>query len=194
MEQIVAALIGGLLAAGTGWFLQTRLEISRTNKFRELLTTGICDDLNHSLGLYEKIEEEWEKTKIVWFSTLNELKESRLTYKENKNWIVLFENTDTRKTIFKYYLRSSELIDMLEYQQKRKYDLGTKFNGLLSDIKLKNPEMEHQEATDLAISYMASEDQEYRRLEISIPENVTKLRKFRTEAKELIGTLNNEKP
>ena len=48
MEQIIAALIGGFLAAGTGWFLQTRLELSRTEKARDLLTIGICDDLNHS--------------------------------------------------------------------------------------------------------------------------------------------------
>jgi hypothetical protein len=65
MEQIIAALIGGFLAAGTGWFIQTRLEKSRTDKARDLLITGICDDLSHSLTLYEKIEEEWDKTKKI---------------------------------------------------------------------------------------------------------------------------------
>lgn len=194
MEQIIAAVIGGFLAAGTGWFLQTRLELSRTDKARALLTTGICDDLNHSLSLYEKIDEEWTKTKIIWFSTLNELKESRQTYKDNKNWIVLFEDPGTRQKIFKYYLRSAELIDTLEYQQRRKYELENKYNGLVSDIKLKTPEIEHQEASDLAISYMASENSEYQRLETSIPETVAKLTKFSSEAKELLNDLCNKKP
>ena len=189
MEQIIAAIIGGFLAAGTGWFLQTRLETSRTDKARNLLTTGICDDLNHSLSLYEKIDEEWTKTKIIWFSTLNELKESRQTYKENKNWIVLFEDSGIRNKIFKYYLKSAELIDTLEYQQRRKYELGNKYNGLVSDIKLKNPDIEHKEASNLAISYMTSENDEYQRLEGSIPETVAKLTKYSIEAKELLNEL-----
>ena len=131
MEQIITALIGGFLAAGTGWFIQIQLEKSRVNRTQELLTTGICDDLDHSLGLYEKIEEEWEKTRIVWFSTLNELKESRQTYKENNQWVVLFESSGIRKRIFQYYLRSAELIDALEYRQKRKHELENKFNRLV---------------------------------------------------------------
>lgn len=189
MEQIIAAIIGGFLAAGTGWFLQTRLEISRTDKALNLLTTGICDDLNHSLSLYEKIDEEWAKTKIIWFSTLNELKESRQTYKENKNWIILFEDSGIRNKIFKYYLKSAELIDTLEYQQRRKYELENKYNDLVSDIKLKNPEIEHKEASDLAISYMSSENNEYQRLVDSIPETVAKLTKFNIEAKDLLNEL-----
>lgn len=189
MEQIIATLIGGFLAAGTGWFLQSRLEISRIRKTRNLLTAGICDDLNHSLSLYEKVEEEWGKTKTVWFSTLNELKESRQTYKDNKNWIVLFENTDARKRIFKYYLKSAEIIDILEYQQRRKYELENKYNGLVSDIRLKNPTIEQKEASKLAISYMESENSEYLRLQDGIPETVAKLGKFNGEAKELIKIL-----
>ncbi len=189
MDQIFAALLGGFLAASTGWFLQNRLEISRTDKARKLLTTGICDDLNHSISLYEKIDEEWTKTKIIWFSTLNELKESRQTYKENKNWIVLFSDSGIRNKIFKYYLKSAEIIDTLEYQQRRKYELENKYNGLVSDIKLKNPDMEHKEASDLAISYMSSENNEYQRLESSIPEIVSKLTKFRIEAKDLLNEL-----
>ena len=189
MEQIIATLIGGFLAAGTGWFLQSRLEISRIRKTRNLLTTGICDDLNHSLSLYEKVEEEWGKTKTVWFSTLNELKESRQTYKDNKNWIVLFENTDVRKRIFKYYLKSAEIIDILEYQQRRKYELENKYNGLVSDIRLKNPTIEQKEASKLAISYMESENSEYLRLQDGIPETVAKLGKFNGEAKDLIKIL-----
>ena len=90
MEQLLAAVVGGFLAACTGWGLQYLQEKSRTHKTRSLLTIGICDDLNHSVSLYDKIEEEWDKTKIIWFSTLNEIKESRQIYKENKSCFVLF--------------------------------------------------------------------------------------------------------
>lgn len=177
------------LAVGTGWFLQTRLEKSRTDKARELLTTGICDDLNHSLSLYEKVEEEWDKTKTIWFSTLNELKESRQTYKDNRNWIVWFESPDLRKRIFRYYLRSAELIDTLEWQQGRKYELESKFNNLVNDIKMRDPGLKHNDVSDIAISYMQSENTEYVRLEGNLPEYIKKLASFKGEAKQLLSEL-----
>lgn len=189
MAEIIATIIGGFLAAGTGWFLQNRAENERTDKARRLLTTAICDDLQHATTLYEKIDGEWEKTKTVWFSTLNELRESRQTYQNSKDWIVLFEKSDLRKRIFHYYLRSADLINNIEYQQRRKYELETKFNDLLRDIMFKTPGTSHDEAKGFAISYMAQEDAEYRNLEVSLPENIRKLDRFKIEAKDLLVAL-----
>lgn len=189
VAEIIATIIGGILAAGTGWFLQNRAEKDRTVKSRHLLTTAICDDLQHAITLYEKVDDEWEKTKTVWFATLNELRESRQTYQNSKNWIVLFENADLRKKIFRYYLRSSDLINNLEYQQRRKYELETKFNDLVRDIKYKTPQLSHDEAMKDAISYMTQEEAEYLRLKEIVPENVKKLDKFKSEAKELVSAL-----
>lgn len=191
MSEIIAAIIGGFLAAGTGWFLQNRAEKDRTDKSRHLLTTAICDDLQHAITLYEKIDDEWGKTKTIWFATLNELRESRQTYQNSKDWIVLFENADLRKKIFRYYLRSSDLLNNLEYQQRRKYELETKYNDLIRDIKYKTPQLSDAEASRAATSYMAQEDAEYLRLKESIPDNVKKLDKFKAEAKELERALQN---
>jgi hypothetical protein len=43
MDQLIAALVGGFLAAGTGWFLQVRLEASRRKHLKQLLLLGITD-------------------------------------------------------------------------------------------------------------------------------------------------------
>ncbi|MEO6696385.1 MAG: hypothetical protein ABIN45_00070 [Gammaproteobacteria bacterium] len=193
MAEIIAAVIGGFLAAGTGWFLQNRAEKDRTNKTRHLLTTAICDDLQHAITLYDKVDDEWEKTKTVWFATLNELRESRQTYQNSRDWIVLFKNADLRKKIFRYYLRSSDLINNLEYQQRRKYELETKFNDLVRDIKYKSPQLTQEDAMKVATSYMTQEDAEYHRLKESVPENVKKLDKFKSEAKELVSELQHPK-
>ena len=75
MTEIIAALIGGFLAAGTGWFLHTRAETARIGRARHLLTTAIRDDLQHTTAVFERLEDEWDKTKTVWFATLNELRE-----------------------------------------------------------------------------------------------------------------------
>lgn len=193
MTEIIAAIVGGFLAAGTGWFLQNRTENERTKKTRHLLTTAICDDLQHAITLYEKVDDEWLKTKTIWFSTLNELRESRQTYQNSKDWIVLFENSEIRKEIFRYYLRSADLINNIEYQQRRKYELETKFNDLLRDIMYKSPETSPEEAKNFAIIYMAQEDAEYRNLEESVPENVRKLERFKSEAKALLTKLQPSK-
>jgi len=85
MDQIIAALAGGFLAAGTGWFLQNRLEASRLKRLKQLLIIGISDDLKSSVELYSRVIDEWDKSQIVWFTTLNELRESRQTYLKNRD-------------------------------------------------------------------------------------------------------------
>ena len=95
-------MVGGFLAASTGWFLDRRREKAKVKQLRKLLTTGIGDDLQHSIDLYDKIADEWEKTKTVWFATLNELRESRQTYLNNKDWVTIFEDAELRTKIFRY--------------------------------------------------------------------------------------------
>lgn len=65
MDQIIAALVGGFLAAGTGRFLQVRLEASRMKRLKELLIIGIKDDLKSSVDLYERVIDDWDKSQIV---------------------------------------------------------------------------------------------------------------------------------
>jgi hypothetical protein len=106
---------------------------------------------------------------------------------------VLFESPDLRKKIFRYYLRSAQLMDTLEYQQRRKYDLEDKFNSLISDIKVRHQGIEHKKASEIAISYMQSENEEYILLEQNIPEYVKKFASFKGEAKQLISELKGNK-
>ncbi len=115
---ILASVIGGVLAAGTGWFLDWQRQRATMNKAKQLFVTSILDDLQHSLSLYDKIREEWEKTKVVWFSTLNELREYRQTYLLYKDSVVLIDNVDMLRTIFRYYLGTNEVISQMEYQQQ----------------------------------------------------------------------------
>ena len=58
MTEIIAALIGGFLAAGTGWLLHTRAETARIGRARDLLTTAIRDDLQHTTAVFERLEDE----------------------------------------------------------------------------------------------------------------------------------------
>jgi len=65
MDQVVAALIGGFLAASTGWFLQVQLEKSRLKRTKKLLTLGIIDDLEQAIHLYDRIVDEWDKSQTI---------------------------------------------------------------------------------------------------------------------------------
>lgn len=67
MNELIAALVGGLLAAGTGWYFERRREAYRISKAKKFFTRAICDDLQGSLSLYDKIAEEWEKQKLFGF-------------------------------------------------------------------------------------------------------------------------------
>jgi len=192
MDQYIAVLLGGFLAAGTGWFLQVRLEKSRQKVAKKLLTLGITDDLEQAIYLYDRISDEWDKSKTIWFSTLNELKESRQTYQNNKDWVVLYDEPDLRKQIFQYYLKSGFQINNLEYQQRRKYELEHKLNELIRDIKYRDGSISDSHAVALATNIMEAEHREYDNLQNSIPEAVTKLKEFKGEAKDLKNRLQLE--
>jgi hypothetical protein len=192
MEQLVAALIGGFLAAGTGWFLQVQLEKSRLKRTKKLLTLGITDDLEQAIHLYDRVGDEWDKSQTIWFSSLNELKESRQTYQNNKDWILVYEDADLRKQIFQYYLKSADRINTLEYQQRRKYEIEQKLHELTRDIKYRDSSITHDQAVQQAISLMEPENREYTNLQASIPDAVRKLKEYKSEAKELMNRLKNE--
>ena len=191
MDQIIAAVIGGFLAAGTGWFLQVRLEASRMEKLKRLLIVGISDDLKSADELYSRVIDEWDKTQIVWFTTLNELRESRQTYIKNRDWIVLVKDESLRQKLLKYYHRSADHISLLEQQQRRKYDISAKLNEVVRDVQLRNPALTREQATPQVIVLMHAEDQELVGLNAMLPQGVQKVRDFRDEARELQKALAN---
>ena len=193
MDQIVAALVGGFLAAGTGWFLQVCLEASRLERLKQLLLLGIIDDLKSAAELYGRVIDEWEKSQIVWFTTLNELRESRQTYLRNRDWMVLIKDEALRQKLFKYYHRSADHINLLENQQRRKYDIQTKLNDLMRDLQLRDSELSREQALEQGVRLMQPEDQELAGINNLLPQNIQKMRDFKVEAKELLDALGKDK-
>lgn len=186
---IVSTFIGAFLASGTGYLFERRRETARMAQAQKLLKTAISDDLKYAISLYDKVAEEWDKTKTVWFATLNEIRESRFTYQNNKDWIHVFDDPELRRRIFRYYLQSAERVNNLEYQQRRKYEVEARFNDTIRDIRQKDPRLVHDEAVKVAISYMENESREYENLQKSIPESIGKLSEFKREAQELTKLL-----
>jgi len=189
MDQIIAALIGGFLAAGTGWFLQTRLEGSRLKRLKHLLLIGITDDLKSSVELYDRVIDEWEKSQTVWFTTLNELRESRQTYLKNRDWMVLLNDEGLRQRLFRYYHRSADHFNLLENQQRRKYDIQAKLNDIIRDIQLRNDTLTREQALAQAVGLMRAEDQELAGLNSFLPQSIQKMRDFKGEAKDLLAAI-----
>lgn len=189
MNEIIAAVVGGFLAAGTGWFLQSRLEASRQKRLAQLFVIGVRDDLKASVDLYDRLVDEWEKSQTVWFTTVNELRESRQTYQKNRDWLVLLKNESIRQRLFRYYHRSADHLAILENQQRRKYEIQAKLNELVRDIQLKDGSLSREAALKQAISVMHAEDQELVGLNSLLPQNIQKLRDFKGEARELLGAL-----
>lgn len=190
---VISTFVGAFLAAGTGYLFERRRESTRVAQARKLLKIAISDDLKHAETLYDKVADEWEKTKTVWFSTLNEIRESRFTYQNNKDWIHVFEDPDLRRRIFRYYLQSAERVNNLEYQQRRKYEIDSRLNDTIRDIKQKDFSLKHEDVVRVALGYMENESREYENLLKLIPESIGKLSDFKREAQEItkiLGTIN----
>lgn len=185
--QIVAALIGGLLAAGTGAWLQGRQEKLRLARLRDLLTLAILDDLTTSPPLYEKLSDEWRKSKTIFFHTTGELTASRQTVINTKDYALLIGDAQLRRDLSRYYTRSGQVLTMLETFQRRKYDLGSKFHELLRDVRLRDPTLDFHSAEARTHDLMAAEDVEFKTLDTEIDKEVREADKCATTAKELHG-------
>ena len=189
MNEIAAAVIGGFLASGTGWFLQSRLEASRITRQKRLMVVGISDDLKSSTELYDRVLDEWDKTQIVWFTTLNELRESRQTFVRNRDSLVLVNDEPLRQRLFKYYHRSAEHLNLLENQQRRKYDIQSKLNDIVRDLQLRDGALSRELAVKQGIGLLQPEDTELLGIDAMLPQNIQRTRDFKSEAKELLALL-----
>lgn len=190
--EIVSAIIGGFLAAGTGWLLQHRLESGRLKRTKQLLLLGITDDLANSIELYDRITEDWEKSKIVWFNLLNELSESRHVYTNNKDWITLIEDEQLRKDILQYYRKSANHLLLLQNSQQRKYDIQGRYNSLVQEFRLQHPQVELDAAQKQVATNMSIESEELASLDKQLPELVSGLSRFRSNAKSMLESLKSE--
>lgn len=189
MSELIAAVVGGFLAAGTGWLLQNRLEASRVKRTTRLMLVAICDDLKSSVDLYDRVLDQWEKTQIVWFTTINEIRESRMSYLKNREMLVLLENETLRQRLFRYYHRSGDHLSLLENQQRRRYDIEGKLNDIIRDLQIRDLSQPRELARKQAITLMHSEDQELVGINTLLPQNIQRLRDFKIEAKELLAEL-----
>ena len=188
---VLSAFVGAFLASGTGYVFELRRVSSRLSNGRKLLKIAIQHDLNHALTVYDKIADEFEKTQTVWFSTLNEVRESRFTYHNNKDWIHVIDDENLRRRIFRHYLQSTDRVNNLEFQQRRKYEITAKLNDAIRDIKIREPEIDHDSTLKRAVGYMESENAEYQNLLQAIPDSVNKLSQFKTEAQDILRRLDN---
>lgn len=161
LGQILAALLGGLLAAGTGAYLQTRLENKRLSKIKNLLLRAAKDDLENVVELYDRIKEDFEKSGIVWFHHISDFNESRQTVINNRDHLYLIDEEKLRKKLFKYYAKSFQPITALQGYQQSKHALATKLNDIVQKLMLDDKRLTHETAIQKAIALMKMENQDY---------------------------------
>jgi hypothetical protein len=190
--QVFLTILGGLIAGAAGLFVNWKGDVRKNKNLRKLLITGICDDLELSLHLYDKISDEFEKTKIVWFSTLNELRESRQTYKNNRDFITIFDDEKLRVDIFRYYNSTGDIIGNLEYQEKRRMVLDNNFKNAVSTHMRQHPKLTNAQAEKEVLEINKAETHEYQMLTTDIPATIQKLKEFKSVAIELIRRLKDK--
>ena len=184
--EILAAILAGFLAAGTGWFLQTRLENTRLKRLRTLLLVGMRDDLNNAIELLGRLSDDWDKSGVIWFTTINEFTESRAVYVNNKDWITLLHNDDLRIKILRYYRRSANHILQLQNSQQRKYDIQRKYHELVLDLRRQEPTASTEEISASAVKLLDTEDRELGFINEQLPKLIQQLDRFKADAQEIL--------
>ncbi len=189
--EILATILGGFLAACTGWFLQSRLEASRISHSRNLLIAGMTDDLSTSVELYDRVIEDWQKSHTVWFNLIDELFESRHVYTNNRDWLTLIPDNELRKTVYQYYRKSAQHLLQLRNAQQRKYDIDRIYKTQLQDFRIRNPGIDIEEAKRVVTDAMSAESNELDNLERGMPELVAGLNRHKNQANVILSKLPN---
>ncbi len=154
-----------------------------------LLVTGVKDDLVNSLDLYDRIAEDWEKGQIIWFNVINELEDSRQTYMNNRDSILLISDDRLRGDVIKYYRKSGMHLIQLRNTQQRKYDIQGRYDLAKQDLRLKNPDLTDDDAHTIVVQAMGPEDKELTYIREQIPTLVAGLERFKGDARSLLDRL-----
>lgn len=186
MIEGLATILGGLLAAGAGWFVQNRIEASRIDRQRQLMLQGIDDDLSNSIELYDQLAADWERSKIVWFNLLTELGDSRHTYVNNRDFMLLVRDKDLRNRIVRYYRKSGHHLLSLQNAQQRKYDIEARYTQAVQQYLLANPDLQEEQVREVVARSMDKESQELTYWNEQLPTLVAGLERFKSEARELL--------
>ena len=193
MEIIVSAIVGGFLAAGTGWLVQSRLEKSKISRLKNLLIVGITDDLTNSLELYDQISEGWERSRIVWFNLLSEIADSRHVYVNNRDSIVLLDDSELRTRILQYYRKSGNHLLSLQNAQQRTYDIQDKYNHAVESCQLQDRTLTLKQAKEIVVQTMSNEGSELTHWKEQLPSLVAGIQRFKEEAHQIREDLIKQK-
>lgn len=186
LAAIIGAVIGGAFSAGTGALLQRNATNSQIARLRKIFLIGIKDDLDISIRLYERIVDDWEKSKIVWYTSLHELNDSRSVYSNNKDHIALIETEELRLRIAKYYRESAILIVALTNAQTRRDNISREFQLILRDLRTRDINELESVLLSKAATIMGNESDELARLNnLHLPELVAKVTPLKQEADNL---------
>jgi hypothetical protein len=149
----------------------------------------MSDDLRNSVELYDRIAEDWEKSRTIWFNLVDELFESRHVYANNKDWITVIDDEELRKEIFQYYRKSAQHLLQLRNAQQRKYDIQNRYNLLVQEYRMRNPGIELEDARATVAPTMATESEELNYLDKQIPDLVSGLSRYKINAESVLEKL-----
>jgi hypothetical protein len=161
MEPISTLIIGEFIAAGAGWYLDSRSSNKRINTAREYLLSGINDDLKNSVALYTTIQQEWAQGERVERASLDKLKRCALTYRHNQELVPLIYQHQRGEQIFNYFNEVSDIVSAMEHDQGCINAIEEAFDDKLHSLKLENPEISADAAVTAVTALLSREQKQY---------------------------------
>lgn len=187
--EIVSAIIGGFLAGLSGILLIIFQDRRKKKELSKLFITGMRDDLNNSIPLYEKLKNTGKNQKFVPFDVIEGLRRSRQIFEKYSEHILLFDSPEIRRRIFDYYLKSGVLLNKLEGYQRRVYEIERMYNAVSNKIKSDEPHHSTNEVHQRRIQLLGNDASEYGFLKSITSDELDGLDSLRIEAQLLMDKL-----
>jgi hypothetical protein len=117
------------------------------------------------------------------------LEQSRAFYTQSPSHLLLLNDTDLRKRIFRYYLKSNELFGTLRLHQQRIYHYQLKLSELVADLGVRQPGLSDSDRFKLATTLLSRVKTDSDFSDQQVPKELAKAKDFKSDAQELLNDL-----
>lgn len=179
VAAIVGAVLGGFLAAGSSLAVNTWQVRRQQGEVRRLFALMLIEDLRVAVTLYEQIAEDWKRSQMVHFPTLNELADSRQIFERSRETAALLKDVDLRTDLFQYYRRSTQQQLKLRNMQQQRHDWQAVIRERRAELLRADPTLPDQELWNTLVRE--------RPVEMEALQNAPKL--LEVEVKELLAQI-----
>lgn len=186
---VAGPIIGGVISGVVGFSTQWLTDARRRRFTIKLFLQGLKEDLRHFTMLSKRIEEDYTKSKTIYYNLINRIYESRGHYFRNRDLVMGIDDDILRAEVQEFYRHSNDVLTALQTGQQRLDEIRRLLSDRAQGIWHQDNSLTFEQIFEQAELLLQVEVGERDGLNLHIPQQLNELRENRSAAQRLIDKL-----